>query len=183
MPPIPTLCDDDLVLRARRPEDADALVAACQDPEISRWTRVPSPYTAADARAFIAHSAAEARAGAAVGWLALDGAGTLLGSFSLLDLQSEPGYGEIGYWLSAPARGRGIATRAVRLITGWGHASLGLERIEIIVHVDNAPSHGVPLRAGYAELPGLHPLARVGEPEPVFVRYLSRSGVARQNGG
>jgi hypothetical protein len=32
----------------------------------------------------------------------------------------------------------------------------------------------VPLRAGYERLPGLHPLMRVGEVEPVFVRYLSR---------
>jgi RimJ/RimL family protein N-acetyltransferase len=51
---------------------------------------------------------------------------------------------------------------------------LGLDEIEIIVHRDNAASHRVPLRAGYEQLPGLHPLLRVGEADPVFVRYLSR---------
>ena len=48
---LPTLRDGDLVLRPKRPEDADALTAACQDPEIPRWTFVPSPYTRADAEA------------------------------------------------------------------------------------------------------------------------------------
>jgi RimJ/RimL family protein N-acetyltransferase len=170
----PTLRDDDLVLRPRGPEDIDAIVAACQDPEIPRWTRVPSPYTREHALEFLELSAAEAAAGEAVGLLACDASGMLLGSFSLLDLRAAPDYGEIGYWLAAPARGRGFATRAARLLTDWGHGVLGRERIEIIVHRDNAASHGVPLRAGYERLPGLHPLLRIGECDPVFVRYLSR---------
>src|SRR3954469_17373654 len=106
--PIPTLRDDELTLRPRGLEDVDALVEACQDPEIPRWTRVPSPYTRTHALEFLEHSAAEAAAGEAVGLLACDAAGTLLGSFSLLDLRAAPGYGELGYWLAAPARGRGI---------------------------------------------------------------------------
>ena len=60
---LPTLRDDDLVLRPKRPDDADAITAACQDPEIARWTFVPSPYTRADAEHFIAISAEEAAAG------------------------------------------------------------------------------------------------------------------------
>ena len=171
---VPSLHDDGLLLRERRIEDADALVAACQDPEIPRWTRVPSPYTREHALEHIATTAAEAEAGEAVGLLAFDDAGTLLGSFSIMDLHAAPRYGEIGYWLAAAARGRGVATRAVRLLTDWGHGTLGLEQIEIIVHEDNLASHGVPVRAGYERLPGLHPLLRVGESDPVFVRYLSR---------
>jgi RimJ/RimL family protein N-acetyltransferase len=174
---IPTLTsddDDDLILRPRLPEDVDAIVAACQDPEIPRWTRVPSPYTRADALAYLETAAAEEAAGETVPLLAVDAAGTLLGSFSLMDLRHAPGYGEIGYWLAPGARGRGVATRAVRLLTGWGHAALGLDRIEIHVHRDNAPSRRVPERAGYARLPGLHPAPRTGVEEPVFVRYVSR---------
>jgi RimJ/RimL family protein N-acetyltransferase len=136
---------------------------------------VPSPYTREHAIEFIEQSRVEAEQGEAIGLLAVDaGDGALLGSISIMDLKAEPGYGEIGYWLAARARGRGVATRAVRLLTDWGHAELGLDRIEIIVHRDNAPSHGVPLRAGYERLAGLHPLPRVGELQPVFVRYVSR---------
>jgi RimJ/RimL family protein N-acetyltransferase len=151
----------------------DALVDACQDPEIPRWTQVPSPYTHEDALGFIELTRREAEAGDAIGLFAVDAGDRLLGSFSLMDLKSAPGYGEIGYWVAAPARGRGVATRASRLLTEWGHAELGLERIEIIVHRDNAPSHRVPERLGYERLPGLHPLTRTGDLEPVFVRYVS----------
>ena len=40
-----------LKLRPWRDSDLEPLVAACQDPEISRWTRVPLNYSETDARA------------------------------------------------------------------------------------------------------------------------------------
>ena len=46
--------DDAIRLRPFTVDDVPAIVAACQDPEIPRWTRVPSPYTEADAREFLA---------------------------------------------------------------------------------------------------------------------------------
>jgi RimJ/RimL family protein N-acetyltransferase len=173
--PAPTLREPGLLLRPPRVEDADALTAACQDPEIPRWTRVPSPYTRDHALEYIASSERDARDGEGIGLLAFDDDGRLLGSISLLDLHAAPDYAEIGYWIAADARGRGVATHAVRLLTDWAHRELGRERVEIIVHRDNAASHAVPLRAGYTRLPGLHPLLRVGETDPVFVRYLSRA--------
>jgi RimJ/RimL family protein N-acetyltransferase len=172
--PLPTLTEPGLVLRPRRLEDADALTAACQDPEIVRWTRVPSPYTREDALEFIARDVIEAQAGEAVGLVAVDEDDRLLGSISIMDLLSTPGYGEIGYWVAAGARGRGVATRAVRLLTAWGHAELGLDRLEVHVHKDNELSHRVPLAAGYERLPGLFPSERLGMSEPVFARYVSR---------
>jgi hypothetical protein len=69
---IPTLRDGDLVLRPKRREDLDAITAACQDPEIPRWTFVPSPYTRADAEAYFERSANEAAAGRAVNLLRAD---------------------------------------------------------------------------------------------------------------
>ena len=60
---VPTLRDGDLVLRPKRPADAEAITAACQDPEIPRWTFVPSPYSLEDARAFLESSARRRRPG------------------------------------------------------------------------------------------------------------------------
>ena len=146
----PTLPDGDLVLRPKRPEDVDAITAACQDPEIPRWTFVPSPYTRADAEAFLARSAEEQAAGKTVHLLAVDADDDrLLGSFSVMELDREPGYGEIGYWVVAEARGRGVATRAVRLLADWARAELGLTRIDILPHKDNAPSRRVAEKAGF----------------------------------
>lgn len=47
-------------LRAWRPDDA-AAHAACQDPDIQRFTTAPSPYRYADAEWFLAHGPAQAQ--------------------------------------------------------------------------------------------------------------------------
>jgi hypothetical protein len=57
--PDPPLSDGVITLRAKTGTDADALTAACQDPEIPRWTRVPVPYLRADALAYLAGSELE----------------------------------------------------------------------------------------------------------------------------
>src|SRR5215216_2994088 len=87
---LPTLRDGDLVLRPKRRTDAEAITAACQDPEIPRWTFAPSPYTLADAEAFLARSAEEEAAGTAANFLAADAADDrLLGSFSVMEIDRE----------------------------------------------------------------------------------------------
>ncbi len=169
---LPTLRDGDLVLRPKRPEDAEAITAACQDPEIPRWTFVPSPYTREDAEAFLASSAEEEAAGKSAGFLAVDAAGRLLGSFGVMELDREPGYGEIGYWVAAEARGRGIATRAVRTLTRWAQDELGLTRIEILPHKDNLPSRRVAEKAGYVDTGQLVGSSRGGVEEPVYAVYV-----------
>jgi RimJ/RimL family protein N-acetyltransferase len=170
---LPTLRDGDLVLRPKRPEDVDAITAACQDPEIPRWTLVPSPYTRADAEAFLARSAEEEAAGQSANLLAVDARdGTLLGSFSVMGLDREPGYGEIGYWVAKEARGRGVATRAVRLLSDWAIRELGLTRVEILAHKDNAPSRRVAEKAGFRDTGELAALPRGGHDEAVYAVYV-----------
>ena len=174
---LPTLRDGDLVLRPKRPADVDVIAAACQDPEIPRWTFVPSPYTRADAEAFLARSAAEEAAGESANLLAVDSAdGDLLGSFSLMEINREPGYGEIGYWVAAGARGRGIATRAVRLLAAWARDELGLTRIEVLPHKDNAASRRVAEKAGFTDTGELVGAPRAGVDEPVYAVYAWTAG-------
>ena len=57
---------------------------------------------------------------------------------------------EISYFLRTSARGRGIATRAVRLVVRWAFEDLGIERIELRVHPDNTASRRVAERVGFA---------------------------------
>ena len=146
---LPTISDGVVTLRPKRPEDAEAITAACQDPEIPRWTFVPSPYTREHAVEYIARSAAEALAGRTADLLAVDADGQLLGAFSVMELDRAPGYGEIGYWVAADARGRGVATRAVRLLRDWAQESLGLELLEILTREENLGSRRVAERAGF----------------------------------
>ncbi len=144
----PTLRAGDLVLRPATPADADAVTAACQDPEIPRWTTVPSPYSRADAEWFIGFCADEAAAGRAIHLLAVDGAGTLVGTVGLTGL--DRARAEVGYWVAAEARGRGVAPRAVELLLEWARRELGVTRVELRAHPANAASLRVAAKAGFA---------------------------------
>ena len=162
----PILSDGDLTLRPPRPEDADAVTAACQDAAIQRWVGVPSPYRREHAESWLARCEAQAGAGEVVTLLAEGGDGRLAGSFSLLELARGGGYGEIGYWVAAGARGRGVATRSVTLMRDWGAEALRLRTIEILVHRDNGPSRAVALRSGFRETSELRTPPRENDPGP-----------------
>jgi RimJ/RimL family protein N-acetyltransferase len=146
----PTLTDGAVVVRGLREADVPAIVAACRDPEIPRWTTVPSPYTVEDARRFLALAATQAANGDGMA-LAVTAAGTdrLIGTVGLFALDGTQG--ELGYWTAAPARGRGLTHRAVALVRDWAHAELGLSTLAIRAHRDNRPSQLVAERAGFAD--------------------------------
>jgi RimJ/RimL family protein N-acetyltransferase len=161
---LPTLTDGVVTLRPWRPEDADALVAACQDPEIPRWTRVPAPYARDDALRFLAGVEAEAATGRTAGLAGVDAEGALLGSFSVMAVDRRRGSGEVGYWVVREARGRGVATHAVRLLASWARHDLGLAHLEILAHLENAASIGVAERAGFRATGELRAVDEAGEP-------------------
>jgi RimJ/RimL family protein N-acetyltransferase len=56
---------------------------------------------------------------------------------------------EVSYFLRASVRGRGLATRAVRLVARWAFDELAIERIDLRVHPENASSRRVAERAGF----------------------------------
>jgi RimJ/RimL family protein N-acetyltransferase len=145
------LADGPTALRPWRDTDFPALVAACQDAEISRWTRVPSPYRETDARAYLMARYEALRAGTSAPFavVAANDPLLLLGSISLMRIAWQHARAEVGYWLAREARGRGHATRAVRLICHWGFEALGLGRIDLHAATANASSQRVAERAGF----------------------------------
>jgi RimJ/RimL family protein N-acetyltransferase len=160
---VPRLSDGEIGVRPFAERDIPALVAACQDPEIPRWTRVPSPYLREDAERFLAIASAEAAAGDGVALAIADAGDRLIGTIGLMEVDGATGYGEIGYWTSKEARGRGAATRAVVLLRDWAHEELGLGAIEILAHRDNRPSQLVAERAGFDDTGELRTVARMPE--------------------
>jgi RimJ/RimL family protein N-acetyltransferase len=145
------LVDGPTALRPWRDADIPSLVAICQDPEISRWTRVPFPYGETDARAYMLQRYDAVQSGTAAPFAIVSAADdtVLLGSISLLRIDWQHLRGEVGYFLSAGARGAGHATRAVRLICEWGFAQLRLERIDLLAATGNPASQRVADRAGF----------------------------------
>ncbi len=136
----PSLSDGEIGVRAIVPGDIPAIVAACADPEIPRWTRVPSPYTREDAERFLAIAATEAAAGEGLALAICDVADDrLIGTIGLMEVDRRRGYAEIGYWAAAAARGRGATTRAVVLVRDWAGAELELAEIEILCPLRQPP--------------------------------------------
>ena len=151
LPPLEKPLSDGVVaLREWTDDDRDALVEMANDETIQRWTRVPSPYTPQDAEQWFALTRTTRAAGhqAAFAVTAAE-SGELLGSIDLRVNPADPAIGELGYMVGPRARGRGVAARAVELITAWAFEALGIERMEILVDPRNAPSVRVAEAAGY----------------------------------
>lgn len=147
--PDPPLGDGDILLRAWRPSDVPALTAACQDPEISRWTVVPSPYREQDARDFIAGCAEDRHAGRELALAIVDSEDRLLGAIGIGRFDWDDGKAEIGYWIAREARRRAVGARATRLLARWALTDLGLERLELLANPENEASQRLAERAGF----------------------------------
>src|SRR5262249_41439853 len=85
------LVDGPTTLRPWRDSDIQAIVEACQDPEIARWTRVPEQYGEVDARSYLMQRYDSMHAGATAPYAIVATADDerLLGSISLMRLAWE----------------------------------------------------------------------------------------------
>ncbi|WP_245985243.1 GNAT family N-acetyltransferase [Streptomyces tateyamensis] len=140
---------DRLLLRPPGPADVAPIFEICQDPEIQRWTVVPSPYRQADAEFFVHTLAADGwRTGRYPSWCVIEKAtGALVGTQSLA--HRGPGSAEVGYWAAPAARGKGFTIEALRAVCRWGVAERGLRRLEWTAYVGNEPSRALARRAGF----------------------------------
>jgi len=148
--PDPPLQDGVVRLRPWAAHDIAPATAATRDPSIPRYTRVPEHQTEEGLREFIALRAVAREAGEALTFVVADaGSDAFLGTVALLRFDWEQRRGEIGYWLASWARGRGVMTRAVALLSRWALADLGLARLALHTYVENAVSQAVAVRCGF----------------------------------
>ena len=146
---LPPLVDGDLRLRRPSTTDVTAITRACQDPEIQRWTRVPAPYTEADAHDFVAMHERDLAGGTGVHLLAVeDTSDSLLGAVGL-SIDRRDDSAEVGYWVVPDARGRGVATRATRLVLRFGLAHLDVAYVMLHSAVVNPASNAVARSLGF----------------------------------
>ena len=165
------LVEDATALRPWRDSDAAAVTRACRDPEIARWTRVPENYSESDARAFLLHRYDALLAGTTAPFAVVSPQDRLLGSVALMRMDWDHRRGEAGYWLAPEARGRGHATRALRLVCAWGFAALGLERVNLYAATGNRASQRVAERAGFSREGVLRAYMRGKEGQYDMVAY------------
>lgn len=131
------------------PADVDAVADLCQDEAIQEWTVVPSPYTRSHAEAFVDDWVVGGWAeGRECTW-GIRSAGRLVG---MIGLSMRPARSaEIGYWLGADARGRGLMQRAVTLVLdhAFDPDGLDLEHVEWHAYAGNWASWRTAWRAGF----------------------------------
>jgi RimJ/RimL family protein N-acetyltransferase len=132
-------------------DDVDAIAEACQDPEVQTWTTVPSPYSRADAEAYVRDKVAAGWAdGSACTWaIRLGEDAAVVGMVNCFGIAD--GGAEIGFWVAAEVRGRGVVSEAVELVCDFGFApdGLGLQRIQWHAKTGNVASAAVARRAGF----------------------------------
>jgi len=150
-PPQPPLSDEIVSLRPWTLEDVPAIAAACDDVEIARWIhQLPSPYRESDAREYVLSTEAAWYDGLGAFFAVVDcGPGEVVGSIALHVLDRELAILEVGYWTAAPARGRGLTTRALNLLSGWALREAGAERVQLRADVHNTASLRVAEKAGF----------------------------------
>src|SRR5690606_8404931 len=136
-----TLRTERLVLSIPTSDDVDAITAACQDPEVPRWTTVPSPYTRKDAEEFVALVAGWWADGVETVW-AIRRDGELAGMIGLHKITTHPqgGEAEIGFWGAAAHRGQGLMGEAGRAVVDFAFEELKLARLAWRAVVGNVPS-------------------------------------------
>ena len=125
--------------------DLPAIERAASDAEILKWfdlpTRSPADYLAAK------HDRWAEGTGASFAICDLDRPDTCLGQV-FIELEDD-GRGSVGYWLLEDGRGKGRATRALRLIASWALPEMRLGRMQLHTDPRNVASQRVAERAGF----------------------------------
>ncbi|MEZ0068354.1 RimJ/RimL family protein N-acetyltransferase [Streptacidiphilus sp. MAP12-20] len=141
-----------LSLRQFTEADIDAIHAACQDPDIQRYTAVPSPYGREHAEGFVREIAPQGWASETLlnfGCFRKD-TDELVASAGLHGRQFRvDGVIEVGYWTAPAQRRQGFTTEAVRAICDWAFRELGVARVEWLARVGNTGSRAVAEKAGF----------------------------------
>jgi ribosomal-protein-alanine N-acetyltransferase len=150
LPPEP-LSDGIVTLRPWRADDAAAIAAAFADNETLYWMhQVPEPYTESDALDYVRAMDAAWRARTGGAFAVVEAAtGEVAGSAGLSVLDAGLAIVEVGYWAAPAVRGRGLTTRALRLLARWLLETAGAARVQLRADVQNAASVRVAEKAGF----------------------------------
>jgi RimJ/RimL family protein N-acetyltransferase len=160
----PQLAGAAVTLRRFRDSDIDRIVEGCSDPRTRYWlVSMPQPYQREHAVDYLRLTRELAAQALGLVWCIADpDSDRCLGSISLEGLGGYASRAEIGYWTHPQARGRGLMTEAVGLVTAHAKAT-GLARsIMIRCAATNTASRHVAEAAGYDQIgvqPASEPLA------------------------
>lgn len=148
--PEPSLLGPAFEFRPWSTTDVPFLVAAWRDPEMHRWLpEEEEPFDERRAGEFVDATSAQLAEGAAL-HLAISDVSMDEPAGSLTFNVWAPRHWNVGYWISRPYRGQGLATRAVIAATRWAFEDRPeVSRISLYTLPGNAASQVVAERAGF----------------------------------
>lgn len=138
-----------LRLREWQDDDAPALVALYDDPEMARWTPVPSPFDAEAAQAYLTAAGQKRIEGRGVHLAITTDGRRPLGEVLLFRSVTDPRDAELAYGVAPAHRGRGLAAKAVRLVTEYANRQLRPRRVVLCIEEENAASEAVAKATGF----------------------------------
>ena len=145
---VPDLRDGELRLRSPLERDIPRITAVCQDAEVQRWTRVPSPYREEDARAFVRLAAESLASGRGAHLVVVRHDDAVLAAAGL-GIDRRDLSGQVGYWVAPEERRQGIAVRSTRRLLRWAFEELSLAYVELIAAAENPGSNAVARALGF----------------------------------
>lgn len=138
-------------LEPLRMEHADLIADAARESvaEVNPWMPWCVPeFTTADAATWIGAQAETRATGMAYEFAIVEEDGTFLGGAGINQVNPEHRLANLGYWVRSSRTGQGVATEALRQLVAWARKNTDLNRLEVIVAVDNRPSQRVAEKAG-----------------------------------
>lgn len=161
------LSDGVVALHPLGPDDTDDQYAAWLVPDIANETVPPGTPSRSEVACRCAEAPSQWLAGSAARLTIRDAPSDVYaGEITLLYTEPPTLSGMLGYHLLPDWRGRGFATRAVRLLADWALGPAGLARLEAGVNVTNAASQKVLVHAGFHRV-GLQRARRAGPDGPI----------------
>jgi RimJ/RimL family protein N-acetyltransferase len=119
------------------------------DPEILRHTRIPEPPGDDFAPEWLARYEQGRIDGTREAFAIHGDDGGFLGLALAPVIDREGREAELGYMVASHARGRGVATEALGMLTTWAFEELGAQRVALLIDVLNHASLRVAERCGY----------------------------------
>jgi RimJ/RimL family protein N-acetyltransferase len=156
-----SLTGDGIELREWNSDDLDDLVELLDDPDIARWTPMPSPFDVEAGLAYLKRAQQGRLNGQRIQLAITEDGGKPLGEVLLFGVDTGLREAELGYLVGAPYRRRGLAWRALSLLAGYAQENLGLRRLLLRIDPDNAASTAVARRCGF-RLTGEPPILQEG---------------------
>lgn len=128
----------------------DVLIAFEDDPSLHLRLGLERPPTGAQLGRRSESEATDRAAGSRATLTILDRERDLcLGQVAVHGLDWEHGRATLTPWVSPQARGRGLASGALRLVGAWLLGSCGLTRVQVLCEADNQPMLRTAARVGF----------------------------------